>query len=538
MTLNVEKYEVTHFSKWTKEATWPPTVKLLSQNLSYAEFPTFLGVTFDRQLTFRQHVGRIKQKAAKRINTLRCLAGKSWGSEKEDLRLVYLTYIRSAISYAYNAWYPWVSKENREKLEVTQRDAARTITGCTKNTNSKLLINEAGLVPLYIESDIAQATAYERCLRLPCDDPLREIAENPVRRRLKSLGTWRETGKSSAEDSVEDLPRECLIPVPDIPPWMIPDTFSCSPSLMTSVSKTDPPEAQKAAVEETMKYLAKPDIEIYIDGSAMDGTDYVGGGISIRYPNGEKESMSIAAGRHGSSFRAEAMALTTALRWLDERKKCRNLLILTDSQALVRKLEGGAEKSISELENETWRLIYRVARRDNTRLHIHWIPGHCGVHGNDEADLLANQGQMLDQFDTAIDFASAKNVFRKPVLKTVWAHQNVRESQPTGIRPLPRRDKESGLTRRERVVLAQLRCNEKSPILQQYLYSSGAADSEACLTCGASPDNLDHVLKDYPTGAPYRDSLPENPRDALWTDPVRVVEFLRTCNRVPVALIV
>ncbi|GFS10333.1 reverse transcriptase-like protein [Elysia marginata] len=234
MTLNVEKCEVTHFSKWTKEATWRPTVKLLGQNLSYAEFPTFLGVTFDRQLTFRQHVGRIKQKAAKRINTLRCLAGKSWGSEKEDLRLVYLAYIKSA-------WYPCVSKENREKLEVTQRDAARTITGCTKNTNSKLLINEAGLLPLYVESDIAQATAYERCLRLPGDDPLREIAENPVRRRLKSLGTWRENGKSSAKDSgLEDLPRERLIPVPDIPPWMIPDTFSCSPSLTTSVSETEP----------------------------------------------------------------------------------------------------------------------------------------------------------------------------------------------------------------------------------------------------------------------------------------------------------
>ncbi|GFR98226.1 Gag-Pol polyprotein [Elysia marginata] len=150
-------------------------------------------------------------------------------------------------------------------------------------------------------------------------------------------------------------------------------------------------------------------------------------------------------------------------------KKCGNLLILTDSQPLVRKLEGGAEKSISELENETWRLIYRVAKRDNKRLHVQWIPGHCGVDGNEEVTRLANQGQVLDQFDTAIDFASAKNVVRKHVLKTVWASQNIHKSQPTGIRPPPRRDKESGLTRRERVVLAQLRCNEKSPILQQYL---------------------------------------------------------------------
>ncbi|GFR81311.1 hypothetical protein ElyMa_005921700 [Elysia marginata] len=132
----------------------------------------------------------------------------------------------------------------------------------------------------------------------------------------------------------------------------------------------------------------------------------------------------------------------------------------------------------------------------------------------------------------------ANNVVRKQVLKTVWAPQNVLESQPTGIRPPPRRDKESGLTRRERVVLAQLCCNEKSSTLQQYLYSTGAADSKACLTCGTSPDNLDHVLKECPTGAPYRDSLPENPSDALWTDPVGVFEFLRACDRIPVAPIV
>ncbi|GFR71537.1 RNA-directed DNA polymerase from mobile element jockey, partial [Elysia marginata] len=46
MTLNVDKCEVTHFSKWTKEASWRPNVKLLDRRLKYSDSSPFLGVTF------------------------------------------------------------------------------------------------------------------------------------------------------------------------------------------------------------------------------------------------------------------------------------------------------------------------------------------------------------------------------------------------------------------------------------------------------------------------------------------------------------
>ncbi|GFS02406.1 ribonuclease H [Elysia marginata] len=394
--------------QWTKEASWRPNVKLLHRRLKYSDSPTFLGVTFDRQLTFRKHVDKIKEKANKRLNVLRCLSGKSWGADEEDLRIVYLAYIKSAIDYASNAWYPCLAKDSRQKLETVQNAAARTITGCTKNTNTKLLLNEAKLLPLEVESTISQSAAYKRSLRLPETDPSRKTAENPVRTRLRSLGKWRETGKDKAYVCIlEDFPREKLVPVPDIPPWQVSETFTCCSTLGEGISKADAPEELKKAVEDTMKKLNKPDVEVFTDGSARDGVFFLDGGILV-IEKEERHSLGIAAGRYGSSYRAESMALKKALRWLQEREKEGTINLYTDSQSLVRRLVEGPTLTKTSLKNEMWTLIHQICSRNATNLHIQWIPGHCGIAGNDEADHLANQGQIEDQREVKIDLKRLK----------------------------------------------------------------------------------------------------------------------------------
>ncbi|GFS14486.1 hypothetical protein ElyMa_003164200 [Elysia marginata] len=40
---------------WSKEAHWRPNLTISGQPLKYCESPTFLGLTFDRQLTFNHH---------------------------------------------------------------------------------------------------------------------------------------------------------------------------------------------------------------------------------------------------------------------------------------------------------------------------------------------------------------------------------------------------------------------------------------------------------------------------------------------------
>ena len=58
LTLNTNKCEVSFFSLCTAEASWQPHITIRGLPLSFNAAPTFLGVQYDRQLTFSEHAKR------------------------------------------------------------------------------------------------------------------------------------------------------------------------------------------------------------------------------------------------------------------------------------------------------------------------------------------------------------------------------------------------------------------------------------------------------------------------------------------------
>ena len=94
--------------------------------------PTFLGVTYDRRMTFGTQVKKVCQQMLRQINLLRVVGGTIWGWQKQDLRTIYIATQRSVAEYAAAAWTPWLSSSNIEKLERTQLQAARVITSAPR----------------------------------------------------------------------------------------------------------------------------------------------------------------------------------------------------------------------------------------------------------------------------------------------------------------------------------------------------------------------------------------------------------------------
>ena len=182
-------------------------------------------------------------------------------------------------------------------------------------------------------------------------------------------------------------------------------------------------EKQKTAAVETICALPAADIEIYTDGSAGEGTTLCGSGVLIKEKDGETHRLCKPAGRHGSSYKAETVALHAALDWIVTHKRTGTINIFTDSRALVLRLQSNTSRVRTVLENEIWCHIENVTSQPESRLHIQWIPGHCGIEGNEEADHLANQAQLEDQSDVPIDCQIRH--------KTTYPHEHLDPSQHT-----------------------------------------------------------------------------------------------------------
>ncbi|GFR81592.1 reverse transcriptase (RNA-dependent DNA polymerase) [Elysia marginata] len=288
---------------------------------------------------------------------------------------------------------------------------------------------------------------------------------------------------------LEDFPREKLVPVSDIPPCQVPETFTCCATLGEAISKADAPEELKKAVEDTMKKLNKPDVEVFTDGSARDGGFFLGGGILV-IEKEERHSLSIAAGRYGSSYRAESMALKKALSWLQKREKEGAINLYTDSQSLVRRLEEGHTLTKTSLENEMWTLIHQICSRNATNLHIQWIPGHCGIAGNDS------------QREYAHPPLETKRRVCRDEREWPWPNYAATEKVPS--------------SRSSSMILVHYRA---MPVCR--LAKARTISTTPFMT----------VLR----STFFRSLTPGDPMESLWESPVEMVEFLRASQRLPIA---
>ena len=91
--------------------------------------PSFLGVTFDRKISFPQHVTDVKTTANKRMVILISVSSLEWGFDRNLLRCTYLALIRSVLEDGAPACHPWLMNFLMDELERIQNAAARIISG-------------------------------------------------------------------------------------------------------------------------------------------------------------------------------------------------------------------------------------------------------------------------------------------------------------------------------------------------------------------------------------------------------------------------
>ena len=79
LPLNQSKCEVIFFLVNFHQANPQPHFLLLGTRLRFSSTPAFLGLTFDRTLSFSNHVCSLKAEFFPRLKALRCISACSWG---------------------------------------------------------------------------------------------------------------------------------------------------------------------------------------------------------------------------------------------------------------------------------------------------------------------------------------------------------------------------------------------------------------------------------------------------------------------------
>ena len=404
VSVNKEKSSTTLFTLSTKQTSRP--IKLGDSTLTCEDEATYLGVTFDKKLTWKPQISKAEAKARRKLAIMRKLAGTSWGANEKVLKNVYQGSVRPHLEYGSTAWST-TAKTHQQSLDKVQNQALRIITGSMKSTPIAAMEETTGIPPLKQRREAKILTQSEKIKCMP---------QHPMKERLNQLNKGRLKRSSFAHESkilskttMANLPPTLPITAADIPkPWK---EDPKNVRIKTEVPQVGDRDTQNDITKRTLTLAMIEDmyppeswIHVYTDGSATEAVTDGGAGVVIFTPEGRKMESGIPTGKHCTNYAAEVQALMHAVDMIrDSQSDCQQVALFSDAKSV---LQAVAEDNLPCLREKLQKLstYWQVV--------LQWVPAHCGVPGNEIADKLAKKGASAAQFENSVDFKEMKTLIR------------------------------------------------------------------------------------------------------------------------------
>ena len=127
-----------------KDPTCPdPTLKLGDTEIRFVNEHKFLGLIWDKELTFHSHIQNLLKKCRKSLNIIKILSYSNWGSDSKTLLKLFRTLIRSKIDYGSIVYRSAKDINDLEALNVLHRQGIRLCLGAFKSSPKEALYVEA-----------------------------------------------------------------------------------------------------------------------------------------------------------------------------------------------------------------------------------------------------------------------------------------------------------------------------------------------------------------------------------------------------------
>ena len=97
--------------------------------------------------TWEQHITSAEDKARRKMNIMRKLAGTEWGANEKVLKSVYQGNVRPYLEYGSSSWKT-AAKTHHQTLDKVQNQALRIITDAMKSTPIQSIGDITNIPPL------------------------------------------------------------------------------------------------------------------------------------------------------------------------------------------------------------------------------------------------------------------------------------------------------------------------------------------------------------------------------------------------------
>ncbi|GBM53583.1 RNA-directed DNA polymerase from mobile element jockey [Araneus ventricosus] len=384
-TLSAEKSKCVHFCR-KRGIHLDPILSIRNDAIPIVDEIRFLGVIFDRKLTFLPHILQLRKKCEKSLNILKVLSCTSWGADRTSLLRIYQAVILSRIDYGCFVYGSARSSALR-RLDTVHHSALRICSGAFRTSPVESLYTICHQLPLHLRRKKLSLQYYFRALS-HSQHPTSHMTLPATLRRIYNarpshILPFCERVKSIIQDSEFNFPDIQTVDFQIFPPWNIPQFSFLNPFSGFDKSKTSPVIYQQLFSFHRSRYSSyRP---IFTDGSKAVG--HVGCGIIF-----DADISSFRLHTSFSILSAELVAIFYALQKISlsfQRQFC----IYTDSMSSLETL-CHPHFQMHPVAMEILGLLQTLQHRGFCILFC-WIPSHVGIAGNEQADHSAKTAASL-----------------------------------------------------------------------------------------------------------------------------------------------
>lgn len=390
LSLASDKSNVVVFSR--KRVTHDVQIYVNNQRLEVSNQAKFLGLILDSKLSGSNHIDYVKNKCEKNVNILRALSGVWWGSHPFSQKLLYNAIIRSHFDYATFLLEP-CSKISLRSLDLIQNKCLRIISGAMKSSPINALQVECVEPPLFLRRQYLSDRFFFQAA---------QFSLHPIWNKLYSLSIlvhttdyWRHKDPPCLLISYEKLSNMpfSLFQLPVHPLFCIPyDCLIFRPNIILHFG-IDKDSSGADKIFHGILNRQWPDwLTIFTDASKLSDSDPVGAAVWIpRY----RIVLSHKCPPCTSVYSGESVALLEAVKYVESHKLNKSI-IFSDSLSCLQDINKFPFRSKVLLHSnlKIREILYRC-HSSGIEVALAWIPGHCGIVGNETVDSFAKQAIEL-----------------------------------------------------------------------------------------------------------------------------------------------